>query len=233
MEQKSVFSSPNNVTVVNNNVSNEIPTDNILRMLMRNKTILFDNLPFRNVSENLTLIINEHNKKIMLLDKINRKKINRRRSKMSDLISMNSTLINKVRKTTFDAYGSSLQHTNRIFNIKYGFTPRQVPAHAPILIDRDIIRQLQNSFTKEFERTSRNRFRSSDDMQFSFSYYYYLMHERTDKSVAEIFDTFDTDGSGWVFEFFKLQCKHVSMIVLERGLIEKYARFLLSYTICR
>lgn len=136
---------------------------------------------------NLTDLVSEHNKKVMLFDKWSRKKHARK---------TNSTLIEKIKKASFDAYGASLQHTNRVFNKKYGFTARYVPAHAPILIDRNIMAELQMTFRKEFEVTSRNRFRHNDDMQFSFSYYYYLIHEERNLDVSAIFDRFDTDESG-------------------------------------
>lgn len=145
--------------------------------------ILLQNL---NSATNLTSVVSEHNKQVMLQNKITRKK----------LLGKNSTLIEKIRKTSFDAYGASLQHSNRVFNKMYGFVTRQVPAHAPILIDKNIMGELQTKFRKEFEITSRNRFRHADDMQFSFSYYYYLIHEQLTLSVSDIFDRFDTDASG-------------------------------------
>lgn len=33
-------------------------------------------------------------------------------------------------------------------------------------------------------------------MQFSFSYFYYLISEEIDVSVSDMFDLFDTDSSG-------------------------------------
>lgn len=190
--QKALFSSQNNVSSVHNppmlsNYSNKVDS-----AANNRTTLLLNSFLSRNISDNLTHAVHEHNKKIMLLDKLYRKRRNKRKS----LISFNSTLIDKVRKNTFDAYGSSLQHTNRIFNLKYGFKPRHVPAHVPVLIDRNVMSDLQSNFTKEFERTSRNRFRSADDMQFSLSYYYYVIHEKIQKSIAEIFDMFDSDESG-------------------------------------
>lgn len=139
--QKMSFSSPINSTSVLNRslLLNDSKNVNIIP----DKTVP-NNFLSRNISENLTQVVSEHNKRIMLLDKMNRKKSNRRKS----LTSFNSTLIDKVRKTSFDAYGSSLQHTNRILNIKYGFTARQVPAHAPILIDQNVMNDLQSTFKK-------------------------------------------------------------------------------------
>lgn len=95
-----------------------------------------------------------------------------------------------------EAYGLSLQHSTRVYNTKYGFNPRYVPAHSAILIDRDIMEELQRTFPDEFLRMSRNKFRSEDDMQYSFSYYYFIIEEEVKLSVGEVFDMFDTDKSG-------------------------------------
>lgn len=139
---------------------------------------------------NLTDLIAQHNNRVMFFNKYK----NHRRKKPIDT-NLNVLLKKLIMNKNFDAYGASLQHTNRVFNRHYGFTMRQVPAHAPILIDRVIMQDLQAKFRKEFQITSRNRFRRADDMQFSFSYYHYLMHEQSEKSISEIFDQFDTDKS--------------------------------------
>lgn len=73
--------------------------------------------------------------------------------------------------------------------------PRQVPAHAPIMIDREIMEELQIKLAKQFEITSGNKFRRANDIQFAFSYYYYVVHESLERSVEDIFDGFDTDES--------------------------------------
>lgn len=173
-----------------------------------------------NTATNLTNVVSEHNKRVMLQNKITRKK----------LLGKNATFPDE--KLSFDAYGASLQHSNRVFNQKYGFVARHVPAHAPILIDRNIIGELQRKFRKEFEITSRNRFRHADDMQFSFSYYYYLMHEQLNLSVGEIFDRFDTDDSGYILKKKKKKTlkENLKTIVLARGLIEKSEHFWRNYT---
>lgn len=55
---------------------------------------------------------------------------------------------------------------------------------------------MENTFLTEFEITERNRFRHNDDMQFAFSYYYFIISETLEKSISDIFDLFDTDDSG-------------------------------------
>jgi UDP-N-acetylglucosamine-lysosomal-enzyme len=59
---------------------------------------------------------------------------------------------------------------------------------------------MQNLWPKEFDTTSSNKLRSGDDMQFAFSYFYYMMHERIPYDFDNVWDTFlDKDGDGYVF----------------------------------
>ncbi|XP_044260231.1 N-acetylglucosamine-1-phosphotransferase subunits alpha/beta [Tribolium madens] len=125
---------------------------------------------------NISQLIQQHNRKILLLDKLRRHKTRK--------------------KTITDPYTASLQHTNRILNDFYGFSVRKVPAHAPIMIDKDIMNEMQRKFQKHFDKTARNRLRSVDDIQFAFSYYYYIIHEKKIAGIDQIFDKFDTDSSG-------------------------------------
>jgi UDP-N-acetylglucosamine-lysosomal-enzyme len=48
-------------------------------------------------------------------------------------------------------------------------------------------------FPKEFEKTSSNKFRSSDDMQFSFSYYYFIIHASHRQNVSTFLQSIDID----------------------------------------
>ncbi|XP_008196078.2 N-acetylglucosamine-1-phosphotransferase subunits alpha/beta [Tribolium castaneum] len=127
---------------------------------------------------NISQLIQQHNRKILLLDKLKRHKTRKKSVKI------------------VDPYTASLQHTNRILNDFYGFSVRKVPAHAPIMIDRDIMNEMQRKFEKHFAKTARNRLRSVDDVQFAFSYYYYIIHEKIIADIDQIFDNFDTDLSG-------------------------------------
>ncbi|KAG1679747.1 N-acetylglucosamine-1-phosphotransferase subunits alpha/beta [Nymphon striatum] len=95
-----------------------------------------------------------------------------------------------------DTFADSLRHVNNLFHLKFGIESRYVPGHIAHLVDRDVIFRLQNTFPKEFEKTSSNKFRSSDDMQFSLSYFYFLMSENRTVSTEEIFNRFDFDQSG-------------------------------------
>lgn len=143
----------------------------------------------------------KHNEDVMVKEKMKRKykvKYLKKLEKLKSKSVSNSSLIRKLRNNTLsvDAYGASLQHTNRVLNLKYGFTVRYVPAHSPILIDKEIMDMMQLNFRNKFRKTSQNKFRSYDDMQYSFSYYYFIIHEKNLRNVGEVFDIFDTDKSG-------------------------------------
>lgn len=51
-------------------------------------------------------------------------------------------------------------------------------------------------FPQEFDKTSGHRVRHSEDMQFAFSYFYFLMSAQDQLNVSEVFDDIDTDHSG-------------------------------------
>ncbi len=48
----------------------------------------------------------------------------------------------------------------------------------------------------EYDQTSSHQLRSSDDMQYSFSYFYYIIGETHVMSIDEVFGKLDTDLSG-------------------------------------
>lgn len=55
---------------------------------------------------------------------------------------------------------------------------------------------LSLSFPEEFDKTSAHRVRHSEDMQFAFSYFYFLMSALQQLNVSQVFDEIDTDHSG-------------------------------------
>ncbi|TRY57871.1 hypothetical protein DNTS_017664 [Danionella cerebrum] len=95
-----------------------------------------------------------------------------------------------------DTFADSLRYVNRLLNAQFGFTSRKVPAHMPHMIDRLIMQELQDTFPQEFDKTSSHRVRHSEDMQFAFSYFYFLMSAVQQLNVSEVFDEIDTDHSG-------------------------------------
>lgn len=102
----------------------------------------------------------------------------------------------KLRTRQLDTYAESLLYVNRIYNMAYGFERRRVPAHMPHLIDKWIVADMQQKFEHEFKKTSSHKVRNSEDMQYAFSYFYFLMSEKRKIPIEKIFDTFDTDKSG-------------------------------------
>jgi hypothetical protein len=80
------------------------------------------------------------------------------------------------RRKLTDTYAQSLVHVNRLYNKRYGHENRKVPAHMPHMINKYLMAELQASWPEEWNRTSSNRFRTPKDMQYSFSYYYYLLN---------------------------------------------------------
>ncbi|KAK0167264.1 hypothetical protein PV327_004686 [Microctonus hyperodae] len=104
-----------------------------------------------------------------------------------------SPLKRKTRR--LDTYAESLLYVNRIYNAAYGFERRRVPVHMPHLLDKWIVDDMQKKFESEFKKTSSHKVRNSQDMQFAFSYFYYLTSEKKRVSTGEIFDKFDTDKS--------------------------------------
>ncbi|XP_076687150.1 N-acetylglucosamine-1-phosphate transferase subunits alpha and beta [Andrena cerasifolii] len=102
----------------------------------------------------------------------------------------------KLRTRQLDTYAESLLYVNRIYNVAYGFERRRVPAHMPHLIDKWIVDDMQRKFGHEFKKTSSHKVRNSEDMQFAFSYFYFLASEKQGVPIEEIFDRFDTDRSG-------------------------------------
>ncbi|KAL1471323.1 hypothetical protein MTO96_040009, partial [Rhipicephalus appendiculatus] len=95
-----------------------------------------------------------------------------------------------------DTFGDSLRHVNRLFNTAFGYETRKVPSHMAHMIDVEVMKRLQDKFPEEFDRTSSHKIRSPNDMQFAFSYFYFLMSEKHEILPEEHFDAFDVDKSG-------------------------------------
>ncbi|RVE56647.1 hypothetical protein OJAV_G00223430 [Oryzias javanicus] len=95
-----------------------------------------------------------------------------------------------------DTFADSLRYVNKLLNGQFGFASRKVPAHMPHMIDRLIMQELQDIFPEEFDKTSAHRVRHSEDMQFAFSYFYFLMSAQQELNITDVFDEIDTDHSG-------------------------------------
>jgi len=75
-----------------------------------------------------------------------------------------------------------------------------VPAHMPHFVDVDVIYEMQERFQQYFEETSSHKIRMQNDMQFAFSYAYYLMDVPESINMSIIFNELDTDGSNTLSE---------------------------------
>lgn len=107
------------------------------------------------------------------------------------------------RRLTTDTYGQSLIYVNRLYHKTFGAENRKVPAHVPHMIDSVVMKEMQDMFKEEWLATSSHKFRSSKDMQYAFSYYYYLMNRNKAKppSLYEYVSTeVDTNHDGFLDE---------------------------------
>ncbi|CAI5735989.1 unnamed protein product [Hyaloperonospora brassicae] len=79
-----------------------------------------------------------------------------------------------------DTFGDSLRFVNKLYNRVFGKPTtsdrRRVPSHMPFLLQKSIIREIKDYWTKEVHDTSAHRFRHPQDMQFSFSYFHYMIN---------------------------------------------------------
>jgi len=100
-----------------------------------------------------------------------------------------------------DNYGESLKYVNKLLNAEFGNAARRVPAHMPHYIQKPIIEKMHKRWPEHFERTSSHRLRAPDDMQFAFSYFYYMMHERKEYNLTTLFyEELDTSGDGYALQ---------------------------------
>ena len=102
------------------------------------------------------------------------------------------SLIAGTRKL-MDFYADSLTFSNYIMNKKYSIQNRKVPAHMPMLLDRDILERMNIELNDEIQETSSHRFRNSNDLQFAFTYFYFLMSEQFYQTLQQILDEYDID----------------------------------------
>ncbi len=133
---------------------------------------------------NQTRILNDYDRQVLIETFLNETNKN------------NNFFLKSLKRSKRDTFADSLRYVNKLFNQIYGFMPRKVPAHIPHLIDIDIMNKLENKFRTEFDLTSSHRLRSSNDMQFAFSYYYFIMSELEEFNASKLFDEFDINQNG-------------------------------------
>jgi hypothetical protein len=97
-----------------------------------------------------------------------------------------------------DMYGDSLKFVNRLLNLAFGPTSRKVPAHMPHMIDKKMVESLQQHWSAEFDATSSHQLRDPHDMQYAFSYFYFLMQQKQNYTIQQIWEIYlDVDKDGY------------------------------------
>lgn len=112
------------------------------------------------------------------------------REREQQILSQQLHVVNSRSPTArrlLDSFSSSLIFVNHLLNRDYGQVARKVPAHMPHMIQKRVFKALHTKWYPQFMQTSSNKFRSPNDMQFAFSYFYYLMHESKLYSSTDFF----------------------------------------------
>lgn len=92
-----------------------------------------------------------------------------------------------------------------------GRDSRKAPAHMPHFVDKNIMTELQAKWPRQYEATSSNRFRHSNDMQMAFAYFYFVMNQRQDFDPLLFFrEHLDLDGDGYLDES---EIKYMAMLL--------------------
>ncbi|GAM17280.1 hypothetical protein SAMD00019534_004550 [Acytostelium subglobosum LB1] len=101
------------------------------------------------------------------------------------------------KRKLMDMFGDSLKFVNRLLTVEFGVFSRKVPAHMPHMIDKDLMEEIQQKWPAQWERTSSHSLRNPRDMQYAFTYFYYLMHKKVNYDVDTLWNDdldFDKDG---------------------------------------
>ena len=105
--------------------------------------------------------------------------------------------ISSRRRWLIDAYGGSLRHVSNLFDKHFEKdNDRKAAAHMPLAINKTIMQEMQDMFPEEWERTSSHRFRATDDMQYAFSYMYFVRQQRREMDIHRVFRELDRDKDG-------------------------------------
>lgn len=105
------------------------------------------------------------------------------------------------RRRLADYYGDSLVNVNNLYTQDFGpvKTPRKVPAHMPHFIRVSDVKRMQSRYSSHFRATASNRFRSSDDVQYAFAYFHFLINSARslDFRLEDFWsDVVDSNGDG-------------------------------------
>jgi UDP-N-acetylglucosamine-lysosomal-enzyme len=111
------------------------------------------------------------------------------------------------RRLLMDTFADSLRWVNGLYNEVFGKSSRKVPAHMPHFVDKKIMEELHSKWPEHFYNTTSHKFRHPQDMQFAFTYMYYLIHAPVTYDPWEVFQQLDRDGDGYLdFKETELMC---------------------------
>jgi len=99
-----------------------------------------------------------------------------------------------------DMFGDSLKFVNRLYTKEFGSSPRKVPAHMPHMIDVDVMNEIQSKWPEQWDETSSHSLRNSKDMQYAFSFFYYIIHKKVSYNITAVWDQLDGNRDGYLSE---------------------------------
>ena len=108
-----------------------------------------------------------------------------------------------------DKYAQSLKFVDDLYTAEFGKRFRSTPPHMPHMINKTILSQLHLRFSQQFNKTSANRFRSADDMQFSFAYFHFIVEATHTPNTSQFVRELDLDNNNEFSEgeLHSLRCK--------------------------
>ena len=120
---------------------------------------------------------------------------------ISSMNELNELMASQGRQLR-DTYADSLVYTNILLSKRFGNEERKVPAHMPHYMNKQVLERIEHMIASEFTNTRQHKFRSSDDLQYSFMYMYFLRQfekEKQDKYYDSLWDLYlDTDHDGFL-----------------------------------
>ena len=115
-----------------------------------------------------------------------------------------------------DVFGQTLAYANYLLDDAFGEAPveRKVAAHAPHLVDVEIMREVENQWREEHEQTSSHYFRHPMDLQYQSVYLYYLMNAKRGRTSFEFVSALDVDGDG---KLSKRELRHLVAVLTQKA----------------
>jgi hypothetical protein len=128
------------------------------------------------------------------------------------------------KRKLLEVYTETILHNDKLLNRMYGHTLRRVPVHAPLLIDIEIMKELQEKLGPEFHRTSSNRFRTSNDLQYAFVYHYFITNEMDRLSSSSVLEEIDLNKNR-IFDAEEILMVKLKMLSLNRNISHRQLSF--------